>query len=81
MIKESSQSELIEEEIIIPFTSKTKHLTCGIPTILWHASICCITSGRDGAANTIFPARDRPNIPIKLEKPQRHRAKEKNKSG
>lgn len=30
-------------------------LTCGIPPMLWHASICCITSGRDGAAKTIFP--------------------------
>lgn len=33
-------------------------LTCGIPTILWQASICCITSGREGAAKTIFPTKD-----------------------
>lgn len=32
-------------------------LTCEIPTILWHASICCMTSGREGAANTIFPVK------------------------
>lgn len=30
-------------------------VTWGIPTILWQASICCMTSGREGAAKTILP--------------------------
>lgn len=32
--------------------------------MLWHASICCMTRGREGAAKTIFPARKRPSTAV-----------------
>lgn len=34
--------------------------------MLWHASICCITRGREGAVKTILPG----NIPIVYTKRQ-----------
>lgn len=40
---------------ILVHNNGRQQLTCGIPTILWQASICCMTKGLEGAAKTILP--------------------------